>query len=149
MPSGNGGARRCASRIARCSGHMRHESGHYYWDRLIQDGARSTSSAALFGDERLDYAAALQHLPRAGRAGRLAGAVRQRLRQRPPLGGLGRNLGALPAHGRHARNRAGLRHVAAAETIRRAVDARRSAVFSMRQPFDRLLESWMALTPVG
>ena len=66
------------------------------------------------------------HLPSAGGAGRLAGAIRQRVRQRPPVGGLGRNLGALPPHARRARNRAGVRHVAAAETIRRAVDARRS-----------------------
>ena len=28
-------ARRCTSRIARSLGHVRHESGHYYWDRLI------------------------------------------------------------------------------------------------------------------
>jgi hypothetical protein len=40
-------------------GHLRHESGHYYWERLVrgtplQDGFRS-----LFGDERVDYATAL------------------------------------------------------------------------------------------
>ena len=41
-------------------GHMRHESGHYYWDRLVADGQREESFRALFGDERQDYAQALQ-----------------------------------------------------------------------------------------
>jgi hypothetical protein len=41
-------------------GHMRHESGHYYWDRCI----RGTTSEleefrAIFGDERADYNGAL------------------------------------------------------------------------------------------
>ena len=39
-------------------GHMRHESGHYYWDRLIA-GTRTSTIPPLFGDERADYAAAL------------------------------------------------------------------------------------------
>lgn len=41
-------------------GHFRHESGHYYWDRLIADGARLNAFRALFGDERDSYADALQ-----------------------------------------------------------------------------------------
>ena len=42
-------------------GHFRHEVGHYYWDRLIDgDAARLEAFRALFGDEREDYAAALQ-----------------------------------------------------------------------------------------
>lgn len=40
-------------------GHLRHEVGHYYWDRLVRDGAWLESFRALFGDERADYAAAL------------------------------------------------------------------------------------------
>ena len=42
-------------------GHFRHEVGHYYWDRLIDD-ARSgrRRSAKVFGDERADYDQALQ-----------------------------------------------------------------------------------------
>jgi hypothetical protein len=44
-------------------GHMRHESGHYYWDRLIRDNPEEHSSfRALFGDEQADYSQALtQH----------------------------------------------------------------------------------------
>ena len=41
-------------------GHFRHEVGHYYWDRLIRESARLESFRALFGDERADYAKALQ-----------------------------------------------------------------------------------------
>lgn len=41
-------------------GHLRHESGHYFWDRLVApDSARLERSRQLFGDERADYAAAL------------------------------------------------------------------------------------------
>jgi hypothetical protein len=42
-------------------GHFRHEIGHYYWDRLIRDdAARLATFRELFGDERVDYAEALQ-----------------------------------------------------------------------------------------
>jgi hypothetical protein len=41
-------------------GHFRHETGHYYWDRLIRDGIWHGSFRTIFGDERRDYAAALQ-----------------------------------------------------------------------------------------
>ena len=41
-------------------GHFRHEIGHYYWDRLVRDGEWLEPFRALFGDEREDYAAALQ-----------------------------------------------------------------------------------------
>ena len=41
-------------------GHFRHEVGHYYWDLLIKDSPRLETFRALFGDERQDYAQALQ-----------------------------------------------------------------------------------------
>lgn len=41
-------------------GHLRHEVGHYYFDRLIDDAGRHESFRKLFGDERLDYAKALE-----------------------------------------------------------------------------------------
>ena len=41
-------------------GHFRHEIGHYYWDRLIDKSERLEPCRALFGDERADYAEALQ-----------------------------------------------------------------------------------------
>src|SRR6218665_3974435 len=41
-------------------GHFRHEIGHYYWDRLVRDSAWIDDFRRLFGDERSDYAAALE-----------------------------------------------------------------------------------------
>ena len=41
-------------------GHFRHEIGHYYWDVLIRDGGRVDAFRAVFGDESVDYAEALQ-----------------------------------------------------------------------------------------
>ena len=40
-------------------GHMRHESGHYYWDRLIAGTPELDQFRSVFGDERPDYAASL------------------------------------------------------------------------------------------
>lgn len=40
-------------------GHFRHEVGHYYWDRLVRDGGHLEDFRSLFGDERQDYATAL------------------------------------------------------------------------------------------
>lgn len=47
-------------------GHFRHESGHYYWDRLIQTSARLEAFRQLFGDERVDYQESLQRHYRNG-----------------------------------------------------------------------------------
>ncbi len=41
-------------------GHLRHEIGHYYWDRLVANTERLDQFRAMFGDERIDYAQALQ-----------------------------------------------------------------------------------------
>src|SRR4029078_11603067 len=41
-------------------GHLRHEIGHYYWDRLVRDAAALDSFRAVFGDERQSYEEALE-----------------------------------------------------------------------------------------
>ena len=41
-------------------GHLRHESGHYYWDLLIKDSPSIDAFRKVFGDERNDYEQALQ-----------------------------------------------------------------------------------------
>lgn len=41
-------------------GHLRHESGHYYWDRLIAGSAYLADFRRIFGDERADYAQAMK-----------------------------------------------------------------------------------------
>lgn len=41
-------------------GHLRHESGHYYWQRLVENSPWLESFRTVFGDERIDYQHALQ-----------------------------------------------------------------------------------------
>lgn len=41
-------------------GHLRHESGHFYWHLLVENGHLLEQFRDLFGDERADYNAALQ-----------------------------------------------------------------------------------------
>ncbi|MEQ1653103.1 MAG: putative zinc-binding metallopeptidase [Hyphomicrobium sp.] len=44
-------------------GHLRHESGHFYWMVLVETAGRLDEFRTIFGDERLDYknALALHH----------------------------------------------------------------------------------------
>ena len=42
-------------------GHLRHESGHYYWDRIVQTSPLIDEFRAVFGDERMDYERAMRH----------------------------------------------------------------------------------------
>ncbi|MFC4701144.1 putative zinc-binding metallopeptidase [Glaciecola siphonariae] len=41
-------------------GHFRHESGHYYWNCLIENSPFIEEYRELFGDERIDYQQAMQ-----------------------------------------------------------------------------------------
>jgi hypothetical protein len=41
-------------------GHFRHEIGHYYWDRLIDNTPFLSECRALFGDDTIDYGDALK-----------------------------------------------------------------------------------------
>jgi hypothetical protein len=41
-------------------GHFRHEVGHYFWDVLVRDGGQLEACRAVFGDDSIDYDAALQ-----------------------------------------------------------------------------------------
>jgi hypothetical protein len=47
-------------------GHFRHESGHYYWDRLIGNTPWLQECRRLFGDDRMDYGKALERHYRYG-----------------------------------------------------------------------------------
>jgi hypothetical protein len=40
-------------------GHVRHETGHYYWPILVEEGGRIERFRQLFGDERADYGEAM------------------------------------------------------------------------------------------
>jgi len=41
-------------------GHLRHEIGHYYWDRLVRDQPALAAFRELFGDEQQSYQEAIQ-----------------------------------------------------------------------------------------
>jgi len=41
-------------------GHFRHEIGHYYWDRLIDNTDKLEGFRKVFGDDKIDYAEALK-----------------------------------------------------------------------------------------
>lgn len=41
-------------------GHLRHESGHYFWELLVKDSANLEGFRRLFGDETLSYDEALK-----------------------------------------------------------------------------------------
>lgn len=41
-------------------GHLRHEVGHYYWDRLVRDGGQLEPFRKLFGDDRESYQTAIE-----------------------------------------------------------------------------------------
>jgi hypothetical protein len=47
-------------------GHLRHESGHYYWEVLIPNSRNLTECRQLFGDETQDYQAAMADYYAAG-----------------------------------------------------------------------------------
>ncbi|MFT4076892.1 MAG: putative zinc-binding metallopeptidase [Asticcacaulis sp.] len=47
-------------------GHFRHETGHFIWNQLIRDGGLVDACRTVFGDDRLDYADALQRHYREG-----------------------------------------------------------------------------------
>ncbi len=40
-------------------GHFRHESGHYFWDRLVRDRGRAEECRAIFGDHGVNYQTAV------------------------------------------------------------------------------------------
>ena len=47
-------------------GHFRHEVGHYYWYRLIYNSHWHSDFVSLFGDDSIDYAAALDSYYQSG-----------------------------------------------------------------------------------
>jgi hypothetical protein len=50
-------------------GHLRHEVGHYYFTHLVRQDDEIAEFRALFGDERIDYSAALDEHYRRARTG--------------------------------------------------------------------------------
>ena len=126
-------------------GHLRHESGHYYWDRLIARTPQWKPSARCSATS--GRTTARPWAPTTRRAGRLAGAVRDGICERASVGGLGRDVGALPAHDRHAGDGGGVRGVAQAAAPRAGNAAPRPGI-AAAGAVRALIDSWFPLTYV-
>ena len=126
MPSARSGAIALHEPYRTLLGHFRHEIGHYYWDRLIRDAERLEAFRDAVRRRARRLRQALQAALRARAARRTGRTSSSRAyASDAPVGGLGRDVGALPAHDRHAGDRRRLRRVAppaAARTNRRSSD---------------------------
>ncbi|MGT2478483.1 zinc-binding metallopeptidase family protein [Methylobacterium oryzae CBMB20] len=128
-------------------GHFRHEIGHYFWYLLVMNSPTLDAFRALFGDERLNYVQALQDHYARGAPADWDESLRLGLRHRPSVGGLRRDLRALPAHRRHGGDRLDLR------AARAPAPAPRPAAPTVIDfdPYntldlDRLIAAWLPLT---
>ncbi len=90
-------------------GHLRHEIGHYYWDRLIAGSERLQEFRELFGDERQDYTAALKRNYEQGPPADWRDRYVSAYASAHPWEDWAESWAALSAHGRLARNFAFLR----------------------------------------
>jgi hypothetical protein len=128
-------------------GHMRHESGHYYWDRLIRDSAALEPFRTLFGDEQQDYGAALRQHYQNGPPADWQNAFVSSYASSHPW----EDWAETWAHYLHmvdaletaADNGLVLRPRRADEP---ALPRLPDTIVSGRMPFDRLIDSWFALT---
>ena len=127
-------------------GHFRHEIAHYYWGRLVARSSYLQEFRNIFGDERKNYVTALQAALCARPAAGLAGAFRDRLCERAPLGGLRGDLGALLPHGRYAGDRGRVRHQPAAEGRQGGRAGGQDRFRSASGALDRIIEAWLPLT---
>jgi len=106
-------------------GHFRHEVGHHYWDLLVRDAGLLDACRAVFGDDSQDYEAALKRHYEEGTPPDWQQHSVSAYATTHPLGGLRRDLGALPPHRRHAGDGERLRHGGEAAS-RRGGRARRA-----------------------
>jgi hypothetical protein len=130
-------------------GHMRHESGHYYWDRLIRNSASLEPFRAVFGDEQRDYGEAL----------------RQHYESGPPADWQSAFVtGYASSHPWEDWAETWAHYLHMVDALQTAADSglvlkpRRTdepvltrlppTVVSGRMPFDRLIDSWFSLTYV-
>ena len=84
-------------------GHLRHESGHYYWMLLVEGTDNIEPFRAAVRRRARELQRRARAPPRRGAPARLVAAPRVGLCKLASVGGLGGDLGALSAHGRCAR----------------------------------------------
>ena len=86
-------------------GHFRHEVGHYFEWQLVRGDDLMARCRELFGDESADYQEALDRHYAEGAPEGWEAFVHLDLRDHAPVRGLRRDVGALPPHLRHRRDR--------------------------------------------
>ena len=126
-------------------GHLRHEIGHYYW-RCWSTGAgrpstrsgRCSATSAPTTPRRCSA-----HYATTRRRG-WDGPLRQHLRHRAPVGGLGRDLRALPAHPRHPADGRGVRHARRPARRRQRPRAPLARPSERRRAFDDIVDDLAA-----
>ena len=106
-------------------GHFRHEIGHYYWDRLIRDSRADRRVPPPLRRRAARLRRGDPAPPQARRPADWAVVVRLGLRQLPPVGRLGRDLGPLPAHHRHPGDGRRVRPLPPPQALGRARDEAR------------------------
>jgi hypothetical protein len=144
MPSASGCGARWPSPIARCSATSGTRSGTSSGTgctRAIESGELPRPVRRRAGGLRRGPPEALRQRRPPG----LAGALRQQLRERPPVGGLRGDLGTLSAHRRHARDGGCLRSAGSPADRRRRRPQGGGRLRSLqgreRLPADRCLAS--------
>jgi len=121
-------------------GHLRHETGHYYWTVLVEQTERLAGFRALFGDERADYGAAMnRHYTQGAPVGWRSEHVSAYAAMHP-----WEDWAETFAHYLHIRDT--LQTAAAFGMRIDAVDRALSAVHLDREPFDSILDDWLPLT---
>lgn len=112
-------------------GHFRHESGHYYWERLIAGTDRLQPFRDLFGDESIDYAAALENFY-----------------ARPPLEGWHANFVSAYAQAHPfedwAESWAHFLHMV--DTLETAREFGVGPALTLQEDFDEGIQAWMRVT---
>ena len=129
-------------------GHLRHEVGHYYWDRLVADRGAFDEFRAMFGDERAGLWRGAEGALCAQPRRPLGRCLCQLLRPGPPVGGLRRDLGALPAHRRHAGDRRARSGSGSIRTAAKVDDLSAEVDFDVYrvQGIEPIVEAWLPLS---
>ena len=132
---------RLGERYRTLLGHFRHESGHHYWDLLIDGSRWHEPYRALFGDERLDYQQAMKQHYDAGSKGGWQGQHVSAYASMHPW----EDWAETWAHYLHGRDT--LEIAAQLELSFTAPDGRTARMApAAESSFDELIAAWMPLT---
>ena len=103
MPKGNAAGSMFHEPMRTLLGHV-HEVGHYYWDRLVANSGWLERFRVLFGDDRQDYASALNAYYQSGPPADWQSRFISAYASSHPWEDSGRNVGSLFPYVRYHRN---------------------------------------------